>query len=129
MDGIWKAEKVETDEVLAPADLFGVNNVFLTVDDKKAGLYMDIDSTDGIIDISDLETVFSDGTLSFKIGGGNLGENKDEYKDIECAATMLEDGTLRMTLSDASEISFIMEKSTRKDMDAAKEQIKGKENK
>ena len=40
---------------------------------------------------------------------------------------MLEDGTLRMTLSDASEISFIMEKSTRKDMDAAKEQIKGKE--
>lgn len=111
------------------ADLFGVNNVFLTVDDKKAGLYMDIDSTDGIIDISDLETVFSDGTLSFKIGGGNLGEKKDEYKDIECDATMLEDGTLRMTLSDASEISFIMEKSTRKDMDAAKEQIKGKENK
>lgn len=40
MDGIWKAEKVETDEVLAPADLFGVNNVFLTVDDKKAGLRM-----------------------------------------------------------------------------------------
>lgn len=34
-----------------------------------------------------------------------------------------------MTLSDASEISFIMEKSTRKDMDAAKEQIKGKEDK
>ena len=54
-------------------------------------------------------------------------EKKDEYKDIECDATMLEDGTLRMTLSDASEISFIMEKSTRKDMDAAKEQIKGKE--
>lgn len=56
-------------------------------------------------------------------------KKKDEYKDIECDATMLEDGTLRMTLSDASEISFIMEKSTRKDMDAAKEQIKDKEDK
>lgn len=109
MDGIWKAEKVETDEVLAPADLFGVNNVFLTVDDKKAGLYMDIDSTDGIIDISDLETVFQMELCRLR-SAVEIWEKKDEYKDIECDATMLEDGTLRMTLSDASEISFIMEK-------------------
>ena len=54
---------------------------------------------------------------------------KDFFNRYGSIVTVLEDGTLRMTLSDAIEISFIMEKSTRKDMDAAKEQIKGKENK
>ena len=126
--GVWKASKVDTDTVLAPADIFGVNGLFLTVNDQKVGLYMDIDNTDGIIDISDLSSDFSDGTLSFVIGGGSMVEAAEsildnesgEYQDINCTAQMLEDGTMKLTFSDSTSVRFIMEKSTEKEMKDAK---------
>lgn len=126
--GIWKASKVDTDTVLAPADIFGVNGLFLSVKDQKIGLYMDIDNTDGIIDISDLSSDFTDGTLSFVIGGGTMDEAAEsisdnesgEYQDMSCTAQMLEDGTMRLTFSDSNSVRFIMEKSTEKEMNTAK---------
>lgn len=126
--GIWKASKVDTDTVLAPADIFGVNGLFLSVKDQKVGLYMDIDNTDGIIDISDLSSDFSDGTVSFVIGGGSmvkaaesiLDNESSEYQDMSCTAQMLEDGTMKLTFSDSNSVRFIMEKSTEKEMKAAK---------
>lgn len=126
--GIWKASKVDTDTVLAPADIFGVNGLFLSVKNQKIGLYMDIDNTDGIIDISDLSSDFTDGTLSFVIGGGTMDEAAEsisdnengEYQDMSCTAQMLEDGTMRLTFSDSNSVRFIMEKSTEKEMKTAK---------
>lgn len=127
--GVWSATQVETDDVLAPADIFGVNNLFLSVKDQKVGLYMDIDNTDGIIDISDISSDFSDRTLSFVIGGGVMDEAAEsisdnesgEYQDMNCTAQMLEDGTMKLTFSDSSSVRFIMEKSTDKELKAAKE--------
>lgn len=126
--GIWKASKVDTDTVLAPADIFGVNGLFLSVKNQKIGLYMDIDNTNGIIDISDLSSDFTDGTLSFVIGGGTMDEAAEsisdnengEYQDMSCTAQMLEDGTMRLTFSDSNSVRFIMEKSTEKEMKTAK---------
>lgn len=127
--GVWSATQVETDDVLAPADIFGVNNLFLSVKDQKVGLYVDIDNTDGIIDISDISSDFSDRTLSFVIGGGVMDEAAEsisdnesgEYQDMNCTAQMLEDGTMKLTFSDSSSVRFIMEKSTDKELKAAKE--------
>lgn len=126
--GVWKVTKVDTDSVLAPADVFGVNSLFLSVKDQKIGLYMDIDNTDGVIDISDLSSEFSDGVLSFVIGGGAMDEAAEavsdnengEYQDISCTAQMLEDGTMKLTFSDSTSVRFIMEKSTEKEMKDAK---------
>lgn len=126
MYGMWKATKVETETVLAPVSVFGINNLFISLKENEAGLYMDVDTAEGVVDVAGLPSEFSDGILSFVIGASTLEEEESkyttkkdnengDYEDITCSVEMLDDGNLRLSMSDNSNVKFIMEKSSEKE--------------